>query len=81
MTLSQLKRIVRALHYRRKLLVGAETLEARITAYLVANELTNKQLDVSGLKVQLSNDELVITETPQIEERQLDLLKDSCCRK
>ena len=80
MTSNQLRQAVRALHYRRKLLTNAETLEARITAYLVANELTDKQLDVSGLRILLSNDELVITETPQIEERQLDLLEDSCCR-
>ncbi len=76
MTRSEFIRAVRKLYIRRKMVEGIKTLEAQIIAYLLSNGYEERFVYAGAYKVLLANNELVITETPRMDERQLELLKD-----
>jgi hypothetical protein len=68
---------VKKLHYRRKLIGEVEEMETRLAVYLTSYNLT--EINIPGLKAILINNELIITETPLIDGRQLNLLGDYFC--
>lgn len=76
MTRSEFIRAVRRLYIRRRMIEDIETLEAQITAYLVSNGYEDRFVYAGEYKVLLADGELVITEIPKMDERQLELLKD-----
>jgi hypothetical protein len=76
MTRSEFIRAVRRLYIRRKMIEDIETLEAQIIAYLVSNGYEERLVYAGAYKVLLADNELIITETPRMDERQLELLKD-----
>ena len=77
MTRTELSRLVKKLHYRRKLLEEVEAIETRLAVYLTNHNLS--EISISGLKASLINKEVIITEIPVIDERQLNLLGDYFC--
>ena len=77
MTRTELSRLVKKLHYRRKLIGEVEEMETRLAVYLTSYNLT--EINIPGLKAILINNELIITETPLIDGRQLNLLGDYFC--
>jgi hypothetical protein len=76
MTRSEFIGAVRRLCVRRKMIEDIEKLEAQIIAYLVNNGYEERFVYAGGYKVLLANNELIITEIPKMDERQLELLKD-----
>ena len=77
MTRTELSRLVKKLHYRRRLIAEVEDMETRLAVYLTSYNLT--EINIPGLKAILINNELIITETPLIDGRQLNLLGDYFC--
>jgi len=77
MTRTELSRLVKKLHYRRKLIGEVEDMETRLAVYLMSHNL--HEVRTPGLKATLFNKEVIITETPLIDERQLNLLGDYFC--
>lgn len=77
MTKTELSRLVKKLHYRRKLIGEVEDMETRLAVYLTSHNL--HEVRTPGLKAILVNKEVIITETPLIDERQLNLLGDYFC--
>jgi hypothetical protein len=77
MTRKELRRAVRLIYRHQKLREEVEALEERIIAYMSCNQAT--KVTISGYKVTIMNDELIITEAPKVDERQLELLKDYFC--
>jgi hypothetical protein len=59
------------------MITEAKELEDRLSAYLTAHNRT--EIAVPGLKAALMGDEIIITETPLSDERQLNLLADYFC--
>ena len=76
MTRSEFIRAVRKLYIRRKMIENIEALEAQIIAYLLSNGYKERFVYAGAYKVLLANNELIVTETPKMDERQLELLKD-----
>ena len=77
MTRNELSRIVKKLHCRRKLVVEVEEMETRLAVYLTSHNLT--EIRISGFKATISNNQLLITETPKVDERQLELMPEYFC--
>lgn len=77
MTRTELSRLVRKLYHRRKLSDELPDLEAKLTAYLEVVNLS--RLNISGYIVEITEEELVITQAPHIDENQLDLIPDYFC--
>ncbi|MCL5423375.1 MAG: hypothetical protein M1461_13045 [Nitrospirae bacterium] len=77
MTRSEVYRLVRKLHHRRKLIDEVEAIESRLAVYLTSHNLT--EVRTPGLKATLLENEIIITETPLWDERQLNLLGDYFC--
>ena len=77
MTRSELTRLVKKLHHRRKLIAEVEAMETRLEIYLTSHNLT--EIRIPGLKAALLENEIIITETPLWDERQLNLLGDYFC--
>jgi len=62
MTKTELSRLVKKLHYRRKLIGEVGDMETRLTVYLTSHNL--HEVRTPGLKATLFNKEVIITETP-----------------
>jgi len=77
MTRNELSRIVKKLHCRRKLVVEVEEMETRLAVYLTSHNLT--EIRINGFKATISNNQLLITETPKFDERQLELMPEYFC--
>ena len=77
MTRTELSRLVKKLHYRRKLVAEVEDMEASLTLYLTSHNLT--EIRINGLKATISKNQLLIMETPKIDERQLELMPEYFC--
>lgn len=77
MTRKELRRAVR-LVYRHKLLQEeVSALETRLSAYMTTSGIN--RMTIAGYKVIIVNDELIITEAPKVDERQLELIPDYFC--
>jgi hypothetical protein len=74
MTKTELARLVRKLYHRRKIAADIPEFEARISTYLAANNLSG--LAIAGYRVEQTEEELVITPAPSIDENQLSLIPD-----
>lgn len=59
------------------MLSEVKEMEDRLAVYLTGHNLA--ELKIPGLKATLINNEIVITATPLIDERQLTLLADYFC--
>jgi hypothetical protein len=77
MTRTELTHLIRKLHRRRKLIAEARELEDRLMAYLAGHNRT--EASIPGLKATLIDGEIIITETPLTDDRQLNLLADYFC--
>ncbi len=77
MTRTELFRLVRKLHHRRKLSDELPALEIRLAAYLAVNNLSG--LTIAGYRVEQMEAELVITQAPISDENQLSLIPDYGC--
>ncbi|MFH1648452.1 MAG: hypothetical protein ABIA11_01810 [Patescibacteria group bacterium] len=77
MTRSELSRLVKKLHHRRKLIAEVEEMETHLAVYLAGHKLN--EIRIPGFKVTLINNEVIIAETPLTDERQLNLLDDYFC--
>jgi hypothetical protein len=77
MTRKELRRAVRLIYRYQRLKEEVESLEERIIAYMSHNQVT--KVSISGYKAAFVNDELLITEAPKVDERQLELLRDYFC--
>lgn len=74
MTKTELIRLVRKLYRRRKISADIPEFEARLSTYLAANNLS--RLAVAGYMVEQTDAELVITQAPRIDEKQLTLIPE-----
>ena len=74
MTRTELSRLVRKLYHRRMLAGELPEIEIRIATYLEANNIS--RLSVSGYRVEVKEEGLLITEVPRIDENQLSLIPD-----
>jgi hypothetical protein len=71
MTRTELMRLIKKLHHRRKMIAEVREMEERLSAYLAKYNLT--ELRIRPYKVTLDEDgELTIIEAPLIDERQLE---------
>jgi hypothetical protein len=77
MTKTELSRLVKKLHYRRRLIAEVEDMETRLAVYLTSHNLT--EIRINGFKATISNNQLLITETPKVDERQLELMPEYFC--
>ncbi len=77
MTRTELSRLVRKLYHRRRLAGELPDLEFRIATYLEVNNIL--RLSVSGFRVEVKEEGLLITEAPRIDENQLSLIPDYFC--
>ena len=77
MTKTELSRLVKKLHYRRKLIGEVEDIEARLAVYLTNHNFS--EIRLPGFKASLFNKEVIITEIPVIDERQLNLPGNYFC--
>jgi hypothetical protein len=77
MTRKELRRAVRLIYRHKELREEVEALEERMLAYMSHNQVTS--VTISGYRVMIANDELLITEAPKVDERQLELLGDYFC--
>lgn len=77
MTRTELSRLVKKLHHRRKLLEEIEDMEDRLAVYLTSHNLI--EIRIPGFRATRINNEVMIEETPLTDERQLDLLGDYFC--
>ncbi len=77
MTRTELSRLVRKLYHRRRLAGELPDIEIRIAAYLEANNTS--RLSVSGFRVEVKDEGLLITEAPRIDENQHSLIPDYFC--
>jgi hypothetical protein len=77
MTRRELRRAVRLVYRHKNLREEVEALQERIITYLSVSQVT--AITVSGYRVTIVNDELIITEAPKVDERQLDLIPDYFC--
>ncbi len=77
MTRTELSRLVRKLYHRRRMAGELSDLELRIATYLEANSIS--KLSVSGYRVEVKEEGLLITEAPRIDENQLSLIPDYYC--
>jgi hypothetical protein len=74
MTKTELIRLVRKLYHRRRIAADIPEFEARLSAYLAANNLSG--LTIAGYLVEQTEAELVITQASRINENQLTLIPD-----
>ena len=77
MTRTELSRLVRKLYYRRRLAGELPDIELRIATYLEVNGIS--KLSVSGFRVEVKEEVLLVTESPRIDENQLSLIPDYFC--
>ena len=77
MTRTELSRLVRKLYQRRRLAGELPDLELKISTYLEVNNIS--RLSVSGYRVEVKEEGLLITEAPRINENQLSLIPDYFC--
>ncbi|MBI5847183.1 MAG: hypothetical protein HZB31_04415 [Nitrospirae bacterium] len=77
MTRTELSRLVRKLYHRRRLAGELPDLEFSIATYLEANNIS--RLSVSGYRIEVKEEGLLITEAPGIDENQLSLIPDYFC--
>jgi len=77
MTRTELSRLVRKLYQRRRLAGELPDLELKISTYLEVNNIS--RLSVSGYRVEVKEEGLLITEAPRIDENQLSLIPDYFC--
>ena len=77
MTRKELRRAVRLVYRYQRLKEEVEALEERIIAYMINNQVTT--VNISVYKAAIVKDELLITEAPKVDERQLELLRDYFC--
>ena len=77
MSRTEISRLVKKLHHRRKLIAEVEEMEERLAMYLTSHNI--HEIRVPGLKATISNDQLLITETPNVDERQLELMPEYFC--
>jgi hypothetical protein len=77
MTRTEVTRLIKKLHHRKKMLSEVKEMEERLAVYLASHNLT--ELRIPGLKAALINNSIVITATPLIDDRQLNFLADYFC--
>jgi len=77
MTRTELTRLVRKLYHRRRLAGELPDIELRIATYLEVNSIS--KLSVSGFRVEVKEEGLLVTEAPRIDENQLSLIPDYFC--
>ncbi len=77
MSRTELTRLIRKLYHRRRLAGELPDLELRIATYLELNGIS--RLAVSGYRVEVREEGLLITEAPRVDENQLLLYPDYYC--